>query len=341
MIDKKHKVMRVENPLQVPLWLASTEIEAEELGKAHAALISVDCASEDDVVKAAKEADVLLVIHAKMTRRVFESLPKLKAIVRYGIGYDTVDVDAATDNGVLVINIPDFCLQEVSDHALAMVLACARQLFRLNDGTKSGNWVESQMILPKVPALYEQTLGIVGCGNIGRLTAGKAKCFGLRTIGYDPYVEESIARDAGITLMALPQLLQESDYITIHALLNEETRHLIGENELKMMKPTAYLINTARGSVIDEAALIRALKERRIAGAGLDVFEQEPISLDNPLLKMENVIITPHNAGSSAAAAKRLKLSVAKETSNVLLGKWPRNVVNKSVKPRVNLTKAE
>jgi len=220
--------MRVENPSQVPRWLASTEIESEELRKAHAALISVDCASEDDIVEAAKEADALLVIHAKVTRRVFESLPKLKAVVGYGIGYDTIDVDAATDNGVLVINIPDFCLQEVSDHALAMILTCARQLFRLNDGTKSGNWAQSQMILTKVPALYDQTLGIVGCGNIGKLSARKAKCFGLRTIGYDPYVEESMARDAGITLMTLSQLLRESDYITIHTLLNEETRHLIG-----------------------------------------------------------------------------------------------------------------
>jgi D-3-phosphoglycerate dehydrogenase len=339
MTDKKYLVMRVENPLQVPLWLSSTELESEELGKIGAELKIADCTSEDEIIEAAREADALLVIYARMTRKIFASLPKLKAIVRYGIGYDTVDVEAATDSGVLVVNIPDFCLKEVSDHALAMVLACARQLVRLNDGTKRGNWAESQMILPKVPALYEQTLGIVGCGNIGRLSARKAQCFGLRTIGYDPYIDAAIAGDAGIALVPLAQLLQQSDYVTIHTLLNKETRHLISERELKMMKPTAYLINTSRGPIIDETALIKALKEGWIAGAALDVFEQEPVSPDNALLKMDNVIVTPHNAGSSAAAARRLKLSVAMEASRVLLGKWPRNVVNKSVKPRVKLTR--
>jgi D-3-phosphoglycerate dehydrogenase len=337
MADKPSIAMRVENPVQVPLWLSTTKIESDELEKVNAELLTNDCLSEKEIIEAAREADALLVIHAKMTRPVFESLPRLKVVVRYGIGYDTVDVDAATDNGVIVANIPDFCLDEVSDHAMAMLLACARQLHRLNDGTKSGYWTESQMILPKVPALCDQTLGIIGCGNIGRLSARKAQCFGLRTIGYDPYIDESAARDAGIFLAPLSQVLQESDFISIHALLNAETWHLIGDSELEMMKPTAYLINTARGSLIDEAALIRALKENWIAGAGLDVFEQEPISPDNPLLKMDNVIITPHNAGSSEAAARRLKLSVAREACRVLSGKWPKNVVNKSVKPRINL----
>lgn len=337
MKDGKHQVMRVENPIQVPLWLSSLEIESKELRKAGAELLTADCTSEEEIINAAKDADALLVIFARMTRNVFENLPNLKVVVRYGIGYDTVDVNAATDNGVLVVNIPDFCLNEVSDHAAAMVLTCARQLIPLNHGTRDGQWVESQLVLTKVPALYEQTLGIIGCGNIGRLSARKAQCFGLKTIGYDPYIDEAIAKDAGITLVPLDQLLKESDYITIHAFLNTETRHLIGENEFKLMKPTSYIINTARGSIIDEPALIKALEEGQIAGAALDVFEQEPISSDNSLLNMGNVIITPHCAGSSEAAARRLKLSVAQEASRVLTGLWPKNLVNKSIKPRTNL----
>ena len=339
MKDGMHQVMRVENPIQVPPWLSSLEIEYEELRKVNAELLTANCTSEDDIINAAQEADALLVIFARITRKVFENLPNLRVVVRYGIGYDTVDVSGATDNGVLLANIPDFCLNEVSDHAIAMVLACARQLIHLNQGAKNGQWVESQLALTKVPALYDQTLGIIGCGNIGRLSAKKAQCFGLKTIGYDPYIDEAVAKDAGITLVPLDRLLKESDYVTIHTLLNKETWHLIGENELSLMKPTSYIINTARGSVIDEAALIKALKEGTIAGAGLDVIEQEPINSDNPLISMGNVIITPHCAGSSEAAARRLRLSVAQEASRVLTGLWPKNVVNKSVKPRTNLKK--
>ena len=339
MTESKHLVMRVENPANVPLWLSSVEVESQELQKVNADLIMAECKSEDEIINAAQEADALLVIFAKITRKVLENLPNLKVVVRYGIGYDTIDVTATTDSGVLLVNIPDFCLDEVSDHAIALTLACARKLINLNQETHNGQWVESQLILTKVPALYDQTIGIVGCGKIGRLVATKAHCFGLRTIGYDPYVDEGAAKNTGITLVPLDVLLKESDYITIHTLLNEETWHLIGEHELSLMKPTSYIINTARGSVIDELALISALEKGAIAGAALDVFEQEPINADNPLLSMSNVIITPHCAGSSKAAATRLKLSVAQEASRVLKGLWPKNVVNKSVKPRANLKK--
>ncbi len=338
---RQFKVMRVERRFQVPLSFATMEVEAEELAMVNAELVEVVCATEDEIIKAAKDADALLVIFAPMTRRVLEALPKLKVIVRYGIGYDNVDVDAATDNGVLLVNIPDFCLEEVANHTIALLLALSGELFSINEGMKQGRWAESQLIRATIGAPYEQTLGLIGCGKIGRMTAKKAQCFGFRILGYDPYVDKSLAKEHGITLVGLPELLKESDFVSVHTLLNKETWHLIGEKEFKQMKPTAYFINTSRGAVVDEAALIKALQEKWIAGAGLDVFEQEPVAPDNPLLKMDNVIVSPHCCSHTVASIKRLKTSVGQEAARVLIGRWPKNVVNKTVKPKINLVKEE
>jgi len=338
---RQFKVMRVERRFQVPLAYATMEVEAEELTMVNAELVGVECATEDEIIKAAKDADALLVIFAPMTRRVIEALPKLKVIVRYGIGYDNVDVDAATDNGVFLVNIPDFCLEEVANHAIALLLVLGGELLPINEGMKQDRWTESQLIRATVGAPYEQTLGLIGCGKIERMTAKKAQCFGLRILGYDPYVDKSLAKEYGITLVSLPELLKESDFVSVHTLLNQETWHLIGEKEFKQMKPTAYFINTSRGAVVDEAALIKALQGKWIAGAGLDVFEQEPVNPDNPLLKMDNVIVSPHCCSHTVASLKRLKTSVGQEAARVLMGRWPKNVVNKEVKPKINLIKEE
>jgi D-3-phosphoglycerate dehydrogenase len=341
MSETRFKVMRVEDKLHLPPVVATVEVETEELARVNADLLGMDCKTEDEIIEAAKDADALLIVFARITRQVLSSLPKLKVAVRYGIGYDTIDVDAATDNNVIVVNIPDFCIREVSDHAMSLLLACSRLVLWATEGVKQGRWFEVQTETIKAPALFEQTLGLVGCGNIGRLTAQKAQCFGLKTIGYDPYLDKSVAEKHGITLVSLPELLKEADYVSLHTPLYQETRKLIGEKELKQMKPTAYLINTSRGGVVDEAALIRALREKWITGAGLDVFEMEPIELDNPLLKMDNVVLTPHCAANSSTSLKRLKLSVAQEAARVLTGKWPRHWVNKDVKPKVDLVKEE
>ncbi len=337
-MERQFKVVRVD---RISGLLATMAEETEELAKVNAELVGVDCATEDEIIEAAKDADAILTSQAQITRRVMEALPKCKVIVRYGVGYDTIDVDAATDNGILVVNIPDFCWEEVSNHAIVLLLACAKKLVFLNNYTKQGRWAEGKRAQAPMGSIYGQTLGLVGCGNIGRMTARKAQCFGLRVLGYDPYVDESLAKEHGITLVSLPELLKESDYISVHTPLNKETRHLIGEKEFKQMKPTAYFINTARGSVVDEPALIKALQEKWIAGAGLDVFEKEPIDSDNPLLKMDNVVVTPHDASYSDAAFKRCRTSVGQEAARVLSGQWPKNVVNKTVKPKVNLVKED
>ncbi len=334
-MEKQFKVVLVDG---AGVFVATED--AEELAKVNAELVGAECATEDEIIEAANDADVIMFGGgALITRRVIEALPKCKAIIGAGVGYDYIDVDAATDNNIIVVNnpSPQWCVEEVSNHATVLLLACAKKLVFLNNCTKQGHWAEGWQALSPMGTIYGQTLGVIGCGSIGRMTARKAQCFSLRVLGYDPYVDRYVAKESGITLVSLPELLKESDFVSVHAFLNKETRHLMGEKEFKQMKPTAYFINTARGSIVDEPALIKALQEKRIAGAGLDVFEKEPVDSDNPLLKMDNVVVTPHSAGYSDVTLKQPKIVMLQETSRVLSGQWPKNVVNKSVKPKVNL----
>jgi len=314
---------------------------AKELAKADVEFIGVKCNTEDELITGAKDADILVFAGAQITRRVLESLPKLQAVIFGSVGYDQVDVDAATDNGVIVVNNPAFqwCVEEVSNHAITLLLACAKKLAFLSDGTKQGRWAECKRAQAPMVSIHGQTLGLVGCGSIGRMTARKAQCFSLKILGYDPYLDKSLAKEYGITLVSLPELLKESDFVSVHTPLNKETRHLMREKEFRQMKPTAYFINTARGSIVDEPALIKALQEKWIAGAGLDVFEKEPVDPDNPLLKMDNVVVTPHSASYSDEAFSLPAKIVLQETVRVLSGRWPKNAANKSVKPKANLVK--
>ena len=336
-MERQFKVVRADRTGSSAIMVE----EAEEVAKANAELVGADCATEDEIIEATKDADAILTSGAQITRRVMEALPKCKVIVRYGVGYDTVDVGAATDNSIIVVNIPapNWCVEEVSNHAITLLLACAKKLAFLNDSIKQGRWVECKQAQAPMASIHGQILGLVGCGSIGRMTARKAQCFSLRVLGYDPYADESLAKEYGITLVSLPELLKESDFVSVHTLLNKETWHLMGEKEFRQMKPNAYFINTARGPIVDEPALIKALQEKWIAGAGLDVFEKEPIDSDNPLLKMDNVVVMPHSASYSDAAFKRQRVIVGQEAARVLSGHWPKNVVNKTVKPKVNLVK--
>ena len=334
-MEGRPKVVRVDKKIEVE----AIKEEREELDKINAELVLAECQTEEETIEAIKDADAVVTFFGQMTRRVIESSPKLKVIVRYGIGYDTVDVDAATDNGVLVVNLPGFCLDEVADHAFGLLLACVRKIVYYNNQVKSGYWPGYNEM--SLHSFAGQTLGIVGCGSIGQAVARRATGFNLKILGTDPYVSDSVAREHGIKLVSMAELLRESDFVTVHSLLGKETFHLIGEKEFRQMKPTAYFVNTSRGPVVDEAALIKALQEKWIAGAGIDVFEQEPIDPNNPLLKMDNVVVSPHNAGWSIAAGERQRRRVGQETVRVLSGKWPKHWVNKDVKPKVALVKGD
>ncbi len=294
------------------------------------------CTSHGETIEAIKGADIIITQVVPMPREVVEEIDTAKAIISFGHGFDRIDHDSATENGIMLVNSAGFCSEEVSSHTIMMLLACAKDLNRLNNLVKSGGWttrVGGQIPLAPIDG---RTLGIVGLGNIGRPTARKAQAFGLNVISYDPYVKPWIARELQVELMpSLDTLARRSDFVSMLVPLNAETRGLASASMFKAMKPTAYFINCCRGPVHDEQALIKALKDGEIAGAGIDVFEQEPTSPDNPLLKMDNVIVTPHTAGTSTRSTVAAHTQVGQETARILRGTWPMSLVNPEVRARI------
>lgn len=304
----------------------SLDVERAVLGAIDAEVTAFQAASDEDLVDVVGDADGLLVCYAPVTKRVIDRTTRCRIIARYGIGVNNVDVDAASARGIVVTNVPDYCLEEVSDHALAMLLDCARRLTFLDRRVRAGRWLAKDA----VPAfrLRGRTLGLVGFGRIPRLLAGKAQALGLRILTADPYVDAAVVERAGATKVSFDRLLAESDYLSVHAPLTPETTGMIGEAQLRAMKPTAYLINTSRGPVVDEAALARALREEWIAGAALDVLATEPPTREHPLLAFENVILTPHAAFYSEESLQELQTKAAQEVASVLAGREPRYRVN-------------
>lgn len=298
-----------------------------------------DAVTEDEMIEALKDADVAITGAAAFTRKAFESLPKLRGVIRTGVGYDTIDISAATDNGVLIVNnpAPAWCAQEVSNQAMLLMLACAKKLVKLHNLTVSGNWRQAQGAVMPCECIHGQTMGIIGCGAIGRTIAKKALAFAMNVLGYDPYLPRETAEKAGIKLVDLETLLKESDYVMVQSLLSEETWHILGDAQFNLMKESSFVINCARGECIDEAALIQALQKGKIAGAGLDVFENEPPKPDNPLFSMENVTVTPHCASWSTMAFKTMNKAVGEEAAQMLRNQRPEYVVNPDVQSKFGL----
>lgn len=304
----------------------SIEIERKILSKINAELILSNCNTEENIIKVASDADGIINQRVSITRRVIKSLNKCKIIVRYGVGVDNIDVKAATEYGIIVANVPDYCIDEVSSHAIGLILGCARGIILFNSKVKEKRWGFS--LAKPLFRTQGKTLGIFGLGRIGSVVAKKSIGFGLKIIACDPYVSKINTK---IKMVNFPQLLSESDFISINASLTDETWHTFGEDELRAMKKSAYLINTARGVIVDEKALYKALRERWIAGAGLDVLEKEPPDWDNPLLKLDNVIFTPHSAFYSEESYIELKTKAAKTVLSVLIGKLPKTIINPQV----------
>ena len=286
-------------------------------------------ADEDDLIKKAGDADAIILAFAPITRRVMTALSKLKVVVRTGVGYDVIDVPAATELGVIVVNIPDIWIREVANHALALLLAWNRKIIPLDRELRKGVWTAG--VPGGAGALHGETVGVVGLGNIGTAFAKRAAALEMRVIAHDPFVDPAHFAKLGVERVSLDELAARSDYVSVHTLLNADTRHQIGEAFLERMKPTALLINTSRGPVVDERALIRALEARQLAGAALDVWEQEPLAADSPLLKMDNVIATPHAAYFSTAAVAQVPKRCGEEVARVLTKQRPLNVVNPEV----------
>jgi D-3-phosphoglycerate dehydrogenase / 2-oxoglutarate reductase len=287
-------------------------------------------ASEDEVIARTRDADALVVVYSPITRGVLSALEGLKVVVRTGVGYDVIDVPAATELGVIIVNIPDLWVREVANHALALLLAWNRKIVTLDRQVHAGVW-GGGVPGAHTGALHGETVGIVGLGNIGSAFARRVAALETKVIACDPYVDDARFAALGVERVTLEALAERADYVSVHALLNAETRHLIGESFFRRMKPTAILINTSRGPVVDEQALTRALESKRLAGAALDVWEDEPVVADNPLLSMDNVIATSHAAYFSSAAVAQVPRRCGEEAARVLTGKRPLNVVNPEV----------
>lgn len=290
------------------------------------------CRSEEEIIALAKDADAILNCYAKMTARVIGELTRCKVIARYGIGVDNVDLAAATRAKILVTNVPDYCVDEVSDHGLALFLALARRVVAADQAVKGGAW---DVVAHKgIRRLRGQTLGLVGFGKIARALAAKAQALGMQVLAVDPFVDAETMARVHVRAADMDTLLAESDAVSVHVPLSPETRGIIGEHALARMKPTAFLINTSRGGLVDERALAAALTAGRLAGAALDVVEKEPPPPDHPLRNAPNVILTPHLAFYSREAVVELQTKVAEEAARALRGEPPRSPVNREVLAR-------
>lgn len=290
-------------------------------------LVRLNGSAQHNLIAELDGADALLVQWAQIDRNVIDSLTRCKVISRYGIGVDMVDLKAAAERGIPVANVADYCIDEVSTHTLAFLLMLNRHIRVQHNHVRSGKWAGMPGGAPS--RLSEQTLGVVGLGNIGRAVVQKAKGFGLTIIGYDPYLSDEQAAALGIENVGWEDLLRRSDYLTLHCPLTEETRHLVNAAAFAQMKPTAYLINMARGPVVDQQALYEALTTGQIAGAALDVLEQEPPDPSDALLQLDNVIITPHSSSWSTESSLQLRRGVVQNVVDALQGRQPRSVVNR------------
>ena len=298
------------------------------------------CQTTDEAAQACKDARAVIIHAFPMDSGLLSGLHRLQLIVNYSIGYDTTDVEAATEMGVIVCNTPTYCTEEVADHTMSLLLALARRLFPLTTAVRTGNWRNVQSKLDDrrfIRRTRGQTLGVIGYGKIGRAVAQRAVSFGLRILANDPYVDFDQIGGTPVVPCSLPNLLAESDFVSLHVPLTAETRGLIGVAELQLMKPSAILLNLSRGAVVNENALIHALREGVIRRAALDVLSEEPPPPDHPLLHMEDVIVTPHYGAASVEAIQQQQREASESVEAVLRGRWPSHVVNPGVIPRVSL----
>ena len=305
--------------------------ETAAIAAAGGELVLANCASEADVIEAAGDAEILLVSWCKhVTPAVMDALPGVRLIGRWGVGYDMIDAEAATAKGIAVVNTPTYCGDEVAEHAIALLFACGRGITWSHERMREGEY----RIPPfSIRRMAGRTLGIIGCGRIGSKVAARAKALGLNVIAYDKYRPDDELRAIGVEPRSFEAVLSTADFISLHTPLNPKTRHLIDADALALMQPHAMLINTSRGGVIDQEALIDTLHQGRIAAAGLDVFEEEPLAPDHPLRKLEHVTLTPHVAAWSEDSIDELRVEMCENVTEWITTGWSRNVVNPEVRP--------
>ncbi len=299
----------------------------------------------DTLKQAIADYQALIVRSAtKVTKDIIEAASKLKVIGRAGVGLDNVDLEAATQKGIIVMNTPSGNTISTAEHTMSMILALSRNIAQANASTKKGEWKRSKFMGVE---LYGKALGVVGFGKIGKEVAKRALSFGMKVLAYDPFLSRQVAEDLGIEVVELSELFKSADYITVHTPLTEETKHMISDKQIALMKKGVRLINCARGGIIDEAALAKAVKEGKVAGAAIDVFEKEPVPADSELLKTDNIVVTPHLGASTEEAQVNVAVEVAEIVRDALLGRGIRNAANypyldaevyKTLEPYINLS---
>jgi D-3-phosphoglycerate dehydrogenase len=294
-------------------------------------------ANEDGFIAFARDADAVYAKGMRFTKKVIDGLQKCRIISLGSVGVDSVDVVAATARGIPVTNCPDTFIEEVADHAMALLLAGHRRVIEQDRLVREGRWTEGRPALLKIPRLMGLTLGFVAFGHVARAVARRAKPFGLRLIAYDPYIEELVMVEHGVLPATLEEVLRESDFVSMHAPATPEAEGMFREEHFKQMKKTAVFVNTGRGPTVQEAGLIKAMEEGWIAHAALDVLETEPPGNNNPLLKMHSVTLSPHNASASARFDPARKRHAGRELALALSGRWPMSCVNPSVLARTDL----
>ena len=332
MAERKYKVLITDY-----IW-PDTGPEREILEPLGVEIIEADRGDEDRLVELARDVDGILTCFALTTGNVIKASPKLKVVSRYGIGVDNIAVDVATELGIPVAYVPDYCVEEVADHAMALLLALVRGINRYDPHTKAGGW-DLQVGRPLV-RLRGSRLGIAGFGRIGREAAQRAAAFGMNIAVFDPFLKEGDL-PPGMELVSLDRLIEESDFITLHVPLTDDTHHLIDAAALAKMKDTALLINTCRGPVVDEFALAEALDTGQIAGAGIDVTDIQPPADDHPLRSAKNCVLTPHAAFCSEGSVLELEQRAAQAVADVFNGIVPRNPFNTEVLPGSGLSPRE
>ena len=328
----------VQKPSAVtPLTPGNYDLEMESLGPIGAEIVEIPATTDAEFIAGAKDADAIFARGRRMTKEIIESLENCKVISLGSVGADSVDIAAATARGIPVTNVPDTFIEEVADHTIMMILASFRRLLTLDKMVREARWREGRPLLSEFPRLMGQTVGFIGFGHVARATALRSAPFGVRMLAYDPYIEELAISQYSAEPVGLTELLERSDIVSMHAPSTPEAHHMLTHEQFRVMKPTALFVNNGRGPTVDEQALIQALQEGWIAGAALDVLEQEPPDPENPLLHMENVTLTPHVASASSRMAPESRRRVGMELSLVLTGRWPKSCVNPSVLEKTNL----
>jgi D-3-phosphoglycerate dehydrogenase len=312
--------------------------EHEALRPLGITISTVDAESDADYIARVKDADAIIAGGRRLTAEIIGQLASCKVIANGGVGVDRVDLDAATAQGIVVTNVPDVFLDEVANHAMMLLLCCAKKTVPLDRCVRENRWREARQYMAPMPKLTDDVLGLVAFGNIPRRVARRAQGFDMNVIAWDPFVKDDVFEQHGVERVNdLSEIFRRSDFVSAHLPLNKDTQGLLNYALFSAMRPTAYFINTGRGPTHVEADLIRALSEKKLAGAGLDVMETEPTEPNNPLHQMDNVVLTPHSASISDISDVERRRRVGQEIAAVLQGRMPRNVVNREVLARIKL----